>query len=265
MIGYLAAIESRDLSPSVRESGSNIATPVADQLTPILPRLPSEYEAWRVGPNDTPAAEMEVLEEKEDRVRPAIEDIHRAPFPAEQKADAIPSKESQHPDSKEKPFIDRAIDSGLKTRPESLSPRNADLPAAEQQVQSTPDRRSRTAVHTLSNAPRDIVTTKSGLPTPGQPRQSGLIDATTMSSRPVIIPQIREAPRVASPSNNPESRTRRNPENALAERSEPSIVVTIGKIEVRAVTRPSPARSNPERQKLMSLDEYLVQRVRGLR
>jgi hypothetical protein len=267
MIGYLAAIESRDISPSVRESGSNIQARVADQITPILPRLPSEYEAWRAAPNDHPAAEMEVSDEKEDRVRPPIEDTPRAPFHAERKVEANTLKEAQHQQSDKATSIDQTIDSTIKVRRESVSRRNENLHTAEQHAPSPPERRSTTAPHAAFNAPSDIVTATSGLPAVVASRQSSLTDATRpMSSRRLIIPQIREAPRVDSRANDSESRTHRNSENALPEKPEPSVVVTIGKIEVRAVTRPSPPRSNPERQQqLMSLDEYLAQRVRGLR
>jgi hypothetical protein len=96
----------------------------------------------------------------------------------------------------------------------------------------------------------------------GDQRKGGAVAAR---SGPLIIPQNREKLPISHRRGASETNLHHRREPDSSEPAEPAVVVTIGRIEVRAVTPPPTSRPSPEKRSMMSLDDYLQQRVRGAR
>lgn len=272
MTGYLAAIGSRDLSPSVRDSEPESQPHRTVPASPILPRLPSEYETWRIAAVDEAAA-VEMSDEIEPPVTSQTVETRHTRARGDKRSEVNPSAESQKRQADTTASTEQKIDSRRQTPHESSSiattqaRSDTQSPAREPHTSRTSERRrENVVVHAVSKEPVDLSMAAGELTLPTASRRTQRTDATVpASSHSLIIPQIRESAIAPLADSGFKGHARHSGEMNTAEKSEPSVVVTIGRIEVRAVTRPSPPRSSPERQQLMSLDEYLKQRVRGLR
>ena len=274
MIGYLAAIESRDLLSSTGAGGAETQPRRAAHRTPIMPRLPSEYESWRF-PASVEQAETENAQthEAEERLTLPTIDAPGIRASAERRVEGRPSAKSPESHVENGVSSTRVIDSRLRNGRESSpimaqsAPRNVESPTAEQLRDPTEKgRHEAVVVHPVSQTPAGIVKTSTESTARSDHSRARRADAIApVSQPPLIIPKIRESGAVASPQRKIELSARQERGNATAQESEPSVVVTIGRIEVRAVTSPSQARPTAERQPMMSLDDYLKQRMRGVR
>jgi len=271
MIGYLTAIDSRDLSSTTPDSRSVSAPCHANPTTPIMPRLPSEYETWRLPGLELSAEEKGLPDEIEETVISPVETTAmRARHSRRVKLN--PSPESQASQSESTAPLTRAIDSMLKTGHESSSTttrparRNTEPPMERMVSPASEPRHENVVVHAVPKPAADVAKKASESPPRTDNRLAKGIERTgAVSPSPVILPQIRESTPVTSSHRTVESHAHQQRESGTIEKSEPSIVVTIGRIEVRAVTSPSQSRPRPERPPMMSLDDYLNQRVRGVR
>jgi len=89
--------------------------------------------------------------------------------------------------------------------------------------------------------------------------------ATVAVATPASVSVPRPRPPDMAPPSPPRSaiQRRREPGPALVPEPEPSVRVTIGRIDVRAVAAPEGQRARTARPPRMSLDDYLRQRERG--
>jgi hypothetical protein len=271
MIGYLNAIKSRDLLSTTRDGVSERGPRRTDSTTAIMPRLPSEYEPWKGPAFDLSAAEKGVTDEIEQTITSPTSETAAVRAQPRRQPEVNPAAEPRASQPESAVPLTRAVDPRLKTGDESPSivaqpaPR-AELPA-EKMVPLTSERRhENVVVHAISKTPDGIAKTESESPLRNDHRFATGADRTRAVSRsPLIVPQIHESVPLTSRYKNGDSHAGQQRESSTAQNSEPSIVVTIGRIEVRAVTTASQSRSRPERQPLMSLDDYLNQRIRGVR
>ena len=158
---------------------------------------------------------------------------------------------------------------------QSLPVRLLPTPAMPPSLVAVNDTESIREVRSQQLSPRsadtDSITTPSETlnnptPSPSRIKPEVRVIAST-NDREQIPPSLAaQPPAFAPPAPLSRSRKVNAPASTPADASE-SVVITIGRVDVRAVFAPPPAapRSNRVQQKTMSLDEYLKQRSEGRR
>jgi len=263
MTSYLAAVATRELGTQSVDGITGVPA-----VSAIAPRVASGYEPWSVSdgdysrtsnPRDEASRAIEAMTvSTPDRKGGLVAASHETVFGAHPNRSLSPpvrvavvehdaTVEHAHAARSERPSpqIERVIERASK---ESLpAPRRDERRPVAAREESRADSEQR------PNEPPSIVERRTIIqPTSTQgiaPRAAMIVHVAAQRAE-----LRREAPNI--------------PAAAPSGTSEPAVIVTIGRIDVRAVNATPAARSAPvarDGRAMMSLDEYLQQRVRGAR
>lgn len=259
MTSYLGTIET-SLSPAVNLRGV------------IMPRLPSVYEEWRTNIAGERAVTKEWIAGEERVAQPPIEPLlvsDQRETPPElhprmkgwETAENNASLSPPTPNDADKRAVAPESESDLARNGQPRQPRAAGpLRAAVAEARDQVVVRAVLRREAAAGEPEAASHTASA--GQGDQRKGGAVAAR---SGPLIIPQNREKLPISHRRGASETKLHQRLAPDSSEPAEPAVVVTIGRIEVRAVTPPPTARPSPEKRSMMSLDDYLQQRARGAR
>jgi hypothetical protein len=257
--GYLAALAARELPPTA-------ATASADQARPwvVTPRRVAPYEAW---------------------VMPAVTDIETAAMlPPTAAAPAIEPGKGERLWGSER-VLEEAV------RPVPTAPPGAPVPRPFDEARPRPalvPHGHEAGPHqggTLAPAASSVTVPPSSAspveqqrrfdPPAPMPLDTGpappAVRESVLPAESRAIPQLRvlPAPRTPAPVMPRRSAVQAErpvrPHAPAPREATPPVVVTIGRIEVRAIPAPPAARAVRDTPPAMSLDDYLRERTRGLR
>lgn len=265
MTGYLTAVAELAL-------GHRAPSPISGadaSPTPIQPRRVVTYEPWPAAPESSVewyhAERGPRTDERPTRL--AEDDVHRSVAPMVH--DVNPARRSAHDAA-----TPRAIDSARAVAPpvpesgqasEPASPMPAEGVARSAAVSGPPPLRPmRSVPHspTVFEAPlaraTTSATTSATTPRASAPDTSGIssvVEPARRSPEPLdVLPRRATSASIEGP----------RPSGRLDEQV-PPVVVTIGRIEVRAVSAAAAPSTTRATRATMSLEDYLGERTRGLR
>ncbi|MEO8576217.1 MAG: hypothetical protein ABI556_05945 [Gemmatimonadales bacterium] len=281
MTSYLAAVAARELDASanglrtVNADDGSSSISKREPLRGIAPRLASVHEPWAILPLDE---STEVLRPRHRDTNETPEMLNRDPMSA---IDKTPHPTAHNSEPKERGAQRPRVEEGTHSQP--IEPVNT-----ERVRVALPDRIARRG-DTLAAASDAASGLEPGTSSttvisqvrdqsnrPALPDQRLTSDADRRSERrdrgesalpaTIVFPRVRDNAIVAPTRGDTRDNGTPAREIAADSTAEPTVIVTIGRIEMRAVsTQPTPRPPRIETRSMMSLEDYLEQRVKGVR